>query len=128
MRYRVGITIPAGTTQADPEIVTLNLEPGLITEVELFFPPGHAGLTYLQIYHQTRQIFPLTPGEAFRGDDTVVQFPEEYPIREVPYAVELHGWAPTATLDHIVFVGITVQSLLVPQVPEGVSVALPEGM
>jgi len=110
MRYRTSLEIGIGQTQASPAWTVLNLEHGYITEVEVMFPAGHAGLTYVQIYHQTRQIFPLTPSQAFRGDDSTITFEPKFPLLEVPYAVYVVGWAPEATLKHTVFVDITMEA------------------
>ena len=128
MRYRVGVTIPAGTTKADPVLVELDLEYGYITEVEMLFPAGHAGLTFLQIYHQSRQIFPLTPGEAFRGDDHQIQFNERFPILEVPYAVIIKGWGPSTVYDHEVFVSLTIEAASPAVYGDWTPVMLPGGM
>ena len=128
MRYRTSLEIGIGQTQATPAWTVLNLEHGYITEVEVMFPAGHAGLTYVQIYHQSRLIFPLTPGQAFRGDDSTITMGSRFPILEVPYAVYVVGWAPDSTLVHTVFVDITMEA------PQPVSVGgveyipLPEGM
>ena len=128
MRYRASLEIGIGQTQANPAWTVLNLEHGYITEVEILFPAGHAGLTYVQVYYQSRQIFPLTPGEAFRGDDLAIKFGERFPILEVPHAVLLVGWAPNATLVHTVFVGITMEAPPPVFVGGFEYVSLPEGM
>lgn len=128
MRYRTSLEIGVGQTEADPASVVLDLEYGEITEVEVLFPAGHAGLTYIQIYHQSRLIFPLTPGQAFQGDDLVVQFDEQFPILEVPYSVQIVGWAPNSTLVHTVYVGISVSVPLGAGLIEDRFVPLPEGM
>lgn len=128
MRYRTALTIPAGTTEGDPAWTILDLAYGYITEVELLFPAGHAGLTYVQIYYQSRQVFPLTPGEAFRGDDHVIQFDEKFPIDEVPHEMMIVGWAPSATLNHTVYVDITVEAPLPVYVGGFEYIPLPEGM
>lgn len=128
MRYRAALTIPAGTTEADPAWTILDLTYGHVTEVELLFPAGHAGLTYVQIYYQSRQVFPLTPGEAFRGDDHVIQFDERFPIDEVPHEMMIVGWAPSATLNHTVYVDITVEAPPPVFVGGFEYVPLPEGM
>jgi hypothetical protein len=128
MRYRGSLTIAAGTTEADPARETIELCAGRISGVELLFPPGHSGLTYVQVWRHERQIFPTTPGEAFRGDGLSIVFGENWPIAEVPHSVELRGWAPSATLDHTVFVDISIREI--EQVTEGLwgQVALPEGI
>jgi len=128
MRYRASLEIEAGDTPGDPAWTVLPLEYGYITEVEILFPAGHAGLTYVQVYHQTRQIFPLTPGEAFRGDDHQIRFNERFPILEVPYSVLIVGWAPNATLDHQVFVDITMEAPQPVFVGGFEYIPLPEGM
>ncbi len=128
MRYRTSLLIGIGQTEADPALTVLDLEAGYITEVEIMFPAGQSGLTYVQIYHQSRLIFPLSPGQAFRGDDLVVQFDERFPILEVPHSVTVVGWAPDATMAHTVFVGISIEAPWVPEGIEEVYVPLPEGM
>lgn len=120
--------IHAGQTEADPDWTVLPLEYGHITEVEVMFPAGQSGLTYVQIYYQSRQIFPLTPGVAFRGDDHILTMSTRFPILEVPHQVVVYGWAPDATLDHTVFVDVTMEAP--PDVFIGgfQYVPLPEGM
>ena len=108
MRYRRGIWIPAGRLASDPKIEVLEVVPGVITEVEINFPAGHSGLTYVQIFYNERQIFPTTPGVAFRGDDTLITFDESWPIREVPCELEILGWAPLTVYPHTVFVSVTI--------------------
>ena len=127
MRYRQGLTIPAGTVQSDPEVVELEVAPGIITEVEINFPAGHSGLTYVQIYYQERQIFPTTPGIAFRGDDTLISFSESWAILEVPHILEIRGWSPSAIYDHTVFVDITISEDLYTGEFSSRMVELPEG-
>lgn len=113
---------------SDPAWTVLNLEYGYITEVEVMFPAGHAGLTYVQIYHQSRLIFPLTPGQAFRGDDSTITMSSRFPILEVPHAVFVVGWAPESTLVHTVFVDVTMEAPPPVFVGGFEYVPLPEGM
>lgn len=127
MRYYGVLTIPAGTAQAVPASQVVALAHGMITEVSILFPPGHGGLTYLQVWHGARQIFPLSPGEAFRGDDHTIEFNERYEIVGVPYWVDLRGWAPDAALNHTIEVSFTVLPLGSSPITELGFVALPEG-
>lgn len=128
MRYRTSLLIHAEQTEDDPDWTILDLEYGYITEVEITFPAGQAGLTYVQIYHQSRLIFPLTPGQAFRGDDHTITMSSRFPILEVPHSVLVAGWAPDATLDHTVFVDITMEAPPPVFVGGFEYVPLPEGM
>ena len=127
MRYRGALTIAAGQTQADPALYEMGVCAGIITEVEILFPAGHSGLTYLQIWYLGRQIFPTSEGAAFRGDDNVIEFGEQWVIFEVPHVLTLHGWAPDAELEHTVFVEVSVQPFEIETGLGSVPVGLPEG-
>ncbi|MBA7568657.1 hypothetical protein ES708_10391 [subsurface metagenome] len=127
MRYRGALKIDAGQTQADPALADLDLCAGVISEVEILFPAGHSGLTYLQIWYLGRQIFPTSPGATFRGDGSVIEFGEQWVIQEVPHRLQLRGWAPDAELPHTIFVGISVQPLEIEPGLGSVPVGLPEG-
>lgn len=118
MRYRGSLLIKAGKTEAAPATGTVKLCYGDITEVEVQFRAGCGWLVHLQIWYQSKQIFPLTIGESFIGDDQVIEFQERWPVHEVPHEVELRGWAPEAIHNHTVSVEITVSS------PEGLDMSV----
>lgn len=127
MRYHGALLVEAGSVEADPSTLVVELAHGTITEVTILFPPGPAGLVYFQVWHQARQIFPLTPGAAFQGDDSFIEFTERYKITGVPYWVELRGWAPNAELDHTIQASFTVLPLVSVGIVEGGFIPLPEG-
>lgn len=114
--------------EAEPHEEVLEVCFGTISQVFVLFPPGHAGLTHLQILYQTRQIFPTSPGEAFVGDDTQYEFSERWPIFESPHELLLRVWNDDDTYDHTVYVELSVLApeVLVPVVIQ--SPRLPEGM
>jgi hypothetical protein len=128
MRYSASVSIPASTTEAEPHEETLKVCFGTISQVFVLFPPGHAGLTHLQIFYQTRQIFPTTAGESFTGDDTQYVFSERWPIFEAPHELLLRAWNDDDTHEHTIYVELSVLApeVLVPVVIQ--SPALPEGM
>jgi len=128
MRYTASVTIPADTSEADPHEECLGICFGTISQVFVLFPPGHAGLTHLQIFYQTRQIFPTTPGESFSGDDTQYIFSEKWPVFEAPHELLLRAWNEDTEYEHTIYVqlSVLVPELLVPVVIQ--SPALPEGM
>lgn len=108
MRYRGSLTIPAGTTEESPATAVLELCSGVISNVRILHPAGQAGLVHVTVWRHTRQIYPTTPGQSFIGDDQQNVFDERWPILEVPHEVELRGWAPSATLEHTVYVEVSV--------------------
>lgn len=103
MQYRAALTIPAGTSEADPAILTLPVSYGRLKSYELYFPAGQAGLTYVQVWYLGRQILPTSPGGSYRGDDLQVRQSDNYPVYSPPFELEIRGWAPLASYDHTVY-------------------------
>jgi len=108
VRYRGTLTVPAGTTADEPATAELVCCPGLLSEIEVYFPPGSAGRVYGQVRYHERIVFPSSPDMSFRGDDTLLTFNERFPLTETPYTLTLVGWAPTATYDHAFFVSVSI--------------------
>lgn len=119
--------IEVGKTEDNPHEEHMGICFGTISQVFVLFPPGHAGLTALQVFYQTRQIFPTTPGEAFVGDDTQYTFEERWPIFEPPYSLLLRAWNADTEYPHTIYFEV---SMLVPEVLVPIIVqapALPKG-
>jgi len=128
MRYGAFLTIGAGTLESAPDTKILPVCHGTVTDVDIMYPAGSAGLAYLQVWYHERQVFPQTGGGAFRGDDHLFQFPDSLEIDEQPFLLELRGWAPDALLDHTVFVQVTVIEAEERTVPYAPAVPLPKGL
>lgn len=128
MAYYAALEIEAGQTQDDPATTFLELAYGTIEMVFVLFPPGHAGLTRLQMYYNESQAFPRNPGEYYIGDDTVLSIPTRYPIHEMPWRLELVGWAPDTTLSHTIHVEIALIEEALYLGPMAGEIPLPEGM
>lgn len=104
MWYRGSLTVPAGTARADYASATVEVSPGIISKFYRLFPPGCTGKVFLQIFYQTRQIFPTTPGQAYLGDGSEILGDASVELDEPPYVLELRGWSPDADYDHSIFV------------------------
>ena len=128
MAYYAVLEIEAGQTREDPATTFLELAYGTIEVVLVQFPPGHAGLTRIQMYYNETQAFPRNPGEFYIGDDTVLSIPTRYPIHERPWRLELVGWAPDAELPHNIHVEIALIEEALYLGPTTGPIALPEGV
>jgi len=127
MRYRVALSVPAGTTKDNYVSKTLLLVAGRITEIEIYFPAGQSGLVHVAIFRQEHQLWPTSPNESFIGDDTHIIIHEDYLISNEPYSLEVRGWAPNASLDHTVYVDMSIEALKMERVTTARYVRLPEG-
>lgn len=104
MIYRTSLTIPALTADTAPETKVLPLMRGVVERFSLILPPGCYGLVGVQVFYHEFQIFPLTKGEWFTGDDVEVEFDEEVEIGERPYEIEVRGYNSDDYYEHEVFV------------------------
>lgn len=122
MRYRGELTIPANTPESSAVTGTVCLCYGLIRQVFILFPAGHAGLTHLQVCYHERQIFPTTPGQSFTGDDVAIEFSEQQPIFEEPFEIMLRAWNLDESYEHTIHCECYVER---PQIYTPVVIASP---
>lgn len=76
----VNVTIAAGTLSTAPVTVALPIPDGVMTRIEMRWPPGPAGLVGLKVAHSGQVIIPRT-GTAFliTDDEVVIWDVEGYP-------------------------------------------------
>lgn len=108
MIYQAQITLPANTPRSDPVEQEIIIHPGTLTQVDLEFPDGCAGLARLQILHWDVLLFPSNRDGFFSGDGSYISFSEEITFDEAPYTLTIRGWNLDDTFPHspIVRLGI----------------------
>lgn len=104
MSYRATFTVPANTLATAPTIEEVSLKRGILTEVDILFPAGAAGMVNFQIWHWEHQLYPYTPGESFVGHNTRIVLRDDYPILEARPVLYLVGWSPGTSYDHTIYV------------------------
>ena len=114
MLYTYDVTIPAGTTKADPVVVEAPLASGIITQVQLVIPDGVAGLAFTRARRSEHQLWPTNPDGALTGDGDLLLWDEDYELDDPPLFLYLTGWAPNARFPHTLTwrFGITSRELL----------------
>lgn len=66
----VEITTAANTPIANPQFTALNLNPGRLSNVEVYVPSGHSGQTGVRLEMAQRQILPYSTASMWiKGDD-----------------------------------------------------------
>lgn len=103
MWYRGSLTVPADTAAAAYASAEVEVCRGTITKFYRLFAPGCAGQVALQVFYQTRQIFPTTPGEFYLGDDSEILGDASVELDEPDFLLELRGWSPGTTYQHIIY-------------------------
>lgn len=127
MWYRGSITVPANTLAAGYVSAEIEVSQGTISRFYRLFPPGAAGMVHLQVFHQTRQIFPTTPGQSYIGDFSEILGESSMVVDEPEFVLELRAWSPGTSYAHIVYCEFYIEkSEIFLPIPVTV-VALPEG-
>lgn len=103
MWYRGSVTVTANTLESAKATAEVEVCPGVITRFYRLFPPGCTGLVHLQVFYQTRQIFPTTPGESYLGNGSEILGDASITLDEPEYVLELRAWSPGTSYQHIVY-------------------------
>ena len=103
MWYRGSVTVPLNTAESAKATAFVEVCPGVITMFYRLFPPGCTGLVHLQVFYQTRQIFPTTPGQSYLGDGSEILGDASVVLDEPEYVLELRAWSPGTAYQHIVY-------------------------
>lgn len=100
MIYEWTITTSTSYSSSSKLKTPLKLEFGIIQELLINFPPGPAGLHFLQISHGLSQAFPKTKG-FFHGDRVLLEFRNVgYPLLAEPYELTAYTWNDSTLYSH----------------------------
>jgi len=120
MIYIYEITTPSNTPETSKQKTVLQLEKGIIKRIDVFFPPGPAGLLKVQICQGIHQVFPKNTDGYFASEFETISYDDEYAILEPPYQLEAYTWNEDDTYDHM----CQIRFLIVP-VPGALRVSPP---
>ena len=108
MIYEKRITIPKNTPAYAPALTTIPIHPGVLQQVQVYFPPGCCALAHVVIKYWERQLFPTNPDSDFTGDDTLIEFSEDLEIVDPPYEFVVLGWNEDDTYSHTIIVRMQI--------------------
>jgi len=100
---RGSVEVGIGQAASSPATAFVEVCRGTITSFYRLFPQGCSGLVHLQVFYQTRQIFPTTPGQSYIGDGSEILGDASVELDEPEYVLELRGWAPESRYVHVVY-------------------------
>lgn len=108
MIFRFGITTSANTASTSKQRTDLKLAHGIVTQIDVQFPPGPQGLLHLQITDSLHQIWPFNPNEDFASDFVNISFREFIPVITEPYEFQAYTWNEDDTYDHYLIIRIGI--------------------
>ncbi len=92
MYYYREVTVPANTTEKNPQVTVLKVTMGIAREQWVMFPDGCYGLTHLQVWHHGWQVWPWDPQQSFHWNDYVYHIQDRYPFTAEPLELKLVTW------------------------------------
>lgn len=108
--YVFNIAVPAGTYPEDPLVQNVVIEGDVIEKLRVRIPPGHLGLTGLQIWFGERQLVPENPRTWLSGDDEVIEFEWNLPLHSKAATLTIKAHNYDTVYDHVFIVTIITRS------------------
>jgi len=109
MFYDFALVVPASTTSAAGYTEELQLEYGVIKNVDVFFPRGCCGLVTLGLERYTRQIIPSNNQGKLRADGENIQANYEYELYDKPFMLTARAWNLDERYSHTLQIRITME-------------------
>lgn len=112
------ISVAKNTTEASPQVETIEIQSGIVHRVHISIPSGHAGLTGVRVLQGLHQVAPTTGSEWFQGDDMEIDYQEYIEVDEAPFELTIEAYNEDDTYAHTFRVGIGVlpEWVLLPQI------------
>lgn len=107
MIYTASITVTKNTSESSPITQDIKVTNGIIIGIKTLFPSGCAGLVNVQFLMGAHPIAPSTKGQTFKGDNTLIEFPEFLDISDAPRYITVKAWNLDTLYDHTVEILIT---------------------
>ncbi len=111
MIFSGSITVDAGKLRSDPKIERLKITQGVITQINIMFPPGCAHEVFISFNRALHQIYPSNPDGYFMGDGVNISGEVFHYVKADPFELQVKGWAPNTTYDHTVFYLVWIKKL-----------------
>jgi hypothetical protein len=98
--YVVELTVPANTPDISPVSQSITVERGVITRVQVHFPPGTAGKVYTSLFIGHYQLFPRPFGTWLTGDGETIQFDPFFEVENSRATLVVFGKSPGTLYSH----------------------------
>lgn len=91
MIHEFRLAVAASTTKDSPKTKEMLLTTGIVTMVNVFWPPGSQQLGHLIVRQGAFQVWPSRLGSDLTGNGDPITFPEWFKLRK-PSRLEMVAW------------------------------------
>lgn len=102
MDFVFDLEVVADTPKILPCRLLANLGEGIVSQVEIAFPPGCANKVFVVVRQGLHQVWPTNEDNAYHWDDRVYSFSENYPVKGGDPLFILEGWSPGTDFKHVI--------------------------
>lgn len=102
MDFVFDLKVVADTPKSSPCRLLANLGEGIVSQVEIAFPPGCANKVFVVVRQGLHQVWPTNEDNAYHWDDRTYSFAENYPVKGGDPLFILEGWSPDTDFDHYI--------------------------
>jgi len=102
MLYVVELNVPANTPDINPVKETIEIERGVITSIEVHFPPGVRGMVKTAMFKGHYQVFPRPPGTWLTGDAETIRADVFYEVTGIRERFTIYGKSPGTNYPHLI--------------------------
>lgn len=106
--YSLVFTVPKNTAEEEPYEQKLPCTGGVLHQVSILIPAGHAGLTGIAIDEGLHQVAPSNQNEWFKGDDVHYLYPEYHELPPDTRELTLRGFNLDTLYDHSFVIGVGI--------------------
>lgn len=100
MDFVFDLTIPPNTLKGSPARKLADLGEGIISQVEISFPPGCANKVHAIVRQGLHQVWPSNEDGTYHWDDHTYSRRQHYPVKSGDPLFILEGWSPTTIFPH----------------------------
>lgn len=125
MFYSFDLPIPANTLKVTPVELEVNLTWGVITRVEIRFPPRNVGLSKVKILERRHQLWPTNLDEWFYGNDETIKWDEYHELFVMPAIFTLQGYNDDDTFPHTPLIRFEILHPLIAMAKYGGAIPFP---
>ena len=108
MLFRYSISTDANTAATAKKKTILKVAYGIVTQIDIQFPPGPQGFLHLQINDALHQVWPINPDGDFASDFVNISFREFIPVLTEPLEFQALTWNTDDTYAHLLIIRIGI--------------------
>lgn len=113
MLYSCSISTPITSTEVNPTHTKLDITKGVITQWQVFFPPGSEGTLKIRVTKGSVPLFPLSYASYIHGEDMLMTVPEFLYLNTEPFELDILTWNDDIVNSHTLTLYVTILPLWV---------------